>query len=415
MSETLWLDVAPLADFCRSSLMQLKEMSEGILLVTDLQRKFRRDVLPLIDHRINSQTTRRDREFQKERIRNPLTSETICPWKLFVHRMTSLHAEKGWSIFTDEDDRVAAQKELQLEIEMIQRTRSFRNPLKFVSDLSPNLNDPAIRRFPMFGFEGVRIERFCECVEVLGSGIGRPRKMAVMGSDGKKYPFLVKGHEDLRLDQRVMQFFTLVNTYLTSQIRTYRITPLTGTLGLIQWVDQCPSLRELIRAYDESFGTEGMFHFLETAHSPPEDSEKLSFFNSLLMSTGMITNSLREMMWSLAPDSSTWLRYQLNFPRTLAVMSMVGYAIGLGDRHCENILFDELSGAVIHIDFGICFDEAQDREYSKEHVKFRLTRTLIAALGPNGYNGTFRRRSWPSWTSLGRRRVWIKRTSSSGG
>jgi hypothetical protein len=269
MSETLWLDVAPLADFCRSSLMQLKEMSEDILLVTDLQRKFRRDVLPLIDHRINSQMTRRDKEFQNELMRNTLTGEIVCPWMLFIDRMTPLHAMKGWSIFTDDGTRQATQKELQLEIEMIQHTQSFRNPLKFVSDLSPSLNNPAIKRFPMFGIEGVRIEQFCEYVEVLGSGIGRPRKMAVMGSDGKKYTFLVKGHEDLRLDQRVMQFFTLVNTYLTSQIRTYRITPLTGTLGLIQWVDQCPSLRELIRAYDESFGNEGVFHFWKRRPCPP--------------------------------------------------------------------------------------------------------------------------------------------------
>lgn len=33
----------------------------------------------------------------------------------------------------------------------------------------------------------------------------RPRKLTIHGSDGKDYAFLLKGHEDLRQDERVMQ------------------------------------------------------------------------------------------------------------------------------------------------------------------------------------------------------------------
>ena len=42
----------------------------------------------------------------------------------------------------------------------------------------------------------------------------RPRRLAVMGSDGREYVFLLKGHEDLRQDERAMQLFGLVNTLL---------------------------------------------------------------------------------------------------------------------------------------------------------------------------------------------------------
>ena len=35
----------------------------------------------------------------------------------------------------------------------------------------------------------------------------RPRKLTIVGGDGRKYMFLLKGHEDLRQDERVMQFF----------------------------------------------------------------------------------------------------------------------------------------------------------------------------------------------------------------
>ncbi len=50
----------------------------------------------------------------------------------------------------------------------------------------------------------------------------RPRKLSMKGSNGRNYMFLLKGHEDLRQDERVMQFFSLVNSLLTSDAETFR-------------------------------------------------------------------------------------------------------------------------------------------------------------------------------------------------
>jgi serine/threonine-protein kinase mTOR len=65
----------------------------------------------------------------------------------------------------------------------------------------------------------VKIEMFNECVQVITSK-QRPRKITLKGSNGKDYVFLLKGHEDLRQDERVMQLFGLVNALLVRDPQT---------------------------------------------------------------------------------------------------------------------------------------------------------------------------------------------------
>lgn len=54
-----------------------------------------------------------------------------------------------------------------------------------------------------------------------------------------------------------------------------------------------------------------------------------------------------------------WLTMRLAYARSAAVSSMVGHMVGLGDRHCSNILIDRVSGELVHIDLGIAFDEVR--------------------------------------------------------
>jgi phosphatidylinositol kinase/protein kinase (PI-3 family) len=61
-----------------------------------------------------------------------------------------------------------------------------------------------------------------------------------------------------------------------------------------------------------------------------------------------------------------------SYGRSLAVMSMVGYVLGLGDRHLDNILIDFNTGEVVHIDYAICFEKAL-KLMVPELVPFRFT------------------------------------------
>ena len=78
----------------------------------------------------------------------------------------------------------------------------------------------------------------------------------MIGNDGKNYDFLLKGHEDLRQDERVMQLFGLVNTLLMHDINTsnlglsikrYNTIPLAPNSGLIEWMDKTDTVHALIK------------------------------------------------------------------------------------------------------------------------------------------------------------------------
>lgn len=85
-------------------------------------------------------------------------------------------------------------------------------------------------------------------------------------------------------------------------------------------------------------------------------------------------------------------RYQkrVAYARSVAASSMAGYVIGLGDRHCNNILVDSATAELIHIDLGIAFEGGRYLPHP-ELVPFRLTRDLVDGLGVTGTEGTMRR------------------------
>ena len=72
-------------------------------------------------------------------------------------------------------------------------------------------------------------------------------------------------------------------------------------------------------------------------------------------------------------------------------MSMVGYILGLGDRHLSNIMLERKSGNIVHIDFGDCFETSSLRDKYPEKVPFRLTRVLVNAMEASGINGIFKK------------------------
>jgi ataxia telangiectasia mutated family protein len=51
----------------------------------------------------------------------------------------------------------------------------------------------------------------------------------------------------------------------------------------------------------------------------------------------------------------------MKYTRSVAVNSIVGHFLGIGDRHLSNILIHQKSGEVVHIDFGFVFEQGKVR------------------------------------------------------
>lgn len=248
----------------------------------------------------------------------------------------------------------------------------------------------------------IRIKAFNANIQVITSK-QRPRKISIFGSNGCEYVFLLKGHEDLRQDERVMQIFGLVNNLLLKNnetarrdlaIQRYSVIPLSQNSGLLEWLLNCDTLHSLIREYREKKKLLlNLEHKIIMKLAPDYDHltaiQKLQIFEMAIESTN--GNDLAEILWHKSLTAEKWLERRTNYTRSLAVMSMVGYVLGLGDRHPSNLMIDRTNGKIIHIDFGDCFETAMTREKFPEKIPFRLTRMLKNAMEVTGIEGTFRR------------------------
>lgn len=115
---------------------------------------------------------------------------------------------------------------------------------------------------------------------------------------------------------------------------------------------------------------------------------KVEIFRHALEKT--LGEDLKTVLWVKSQNSEVWLERRTNYTRSLAVMSMVGYILGLGDRHPSNIMLERYTGRIVHIDFGDCFEIAMRREKFPEKIPFRLTRMLVRAMEVSGIEGNFR-------------------------
>jgi len=237
---------------------------------------------------------------------------------------------------------------------------------------------------------------FADDVLVLSS-LQRPRKLTVRGSDGRNYGLLCKPKDDLRKDQRLMEFNAMIDRALKRDvesskrrlyIKTYGVTPLNEECGTIEWVDNLKPLRDIIiKLYKQKHVKIDYGELRQQLAEAAADPKNLPIFTDVIIPG--FPPTLYEWFIDAFPEPEAWFAARLRYARSCAVMSIVGHVLGLGDRHGENVLLEEGSGGVFHVDFNCLFDKGLTFE-KPELVPFRLTHNMVDAFGPYGYEGPFR-------------------------
>ncbi|KAK9244664.1 hypothetical protein V1506DRAFT_540841 [Lipomyces tetrasporus] len=240
----------------------------------------------------------------------------------------------------------------------------------------------------------VTIQALSPKVQVMTS-LQKPKKISIFGSDGNEYSILCKPNDDLRKDARMMELNGIINLLLEKDsesskrnlsITTYSVTVLNEEAGLIEWVNDTKTYRDILRAGYAARNV--VYTFGEIKKQWDKGEDRLRYFERKLLTK--FPPVLYEWFIEMFPTPTSWLEARTAYARTTAVMSIVGYILGLGDRHCENILLHEATGRIVHVDFSCLFDKGLDLAVP-ERVPFRLTQNMVNAFGPYGYDGPFRR------------------------
>ncbi|KAM7347211.1 serine/threonine-protein kinase tefu isoform 2-T3 [Cochliomyia hominivorax] len=234
----------------------------------------------------------------------------------------------------------------------------------------------------------------------LVGGINAPKKLSCVCSDGITRPQLLKGKDDLRQDAVMQQVFCMINNLLKQEpaaverkllIRTYKVVPLSTRSGLLEWCENTIPIGIYLNGARKKYRPKeysvSKCRQLAHQHLKSDPDKRLQIHQHICQNTSPV---FHYFFFEKFHRPGIWFERRLAYINSVATTSMVGFILGLGDRHLQNILIDEKTAEVIHIDFGIAFEQGKIMP-TPETVPFRLTREIVGPMGICGANGVFKK------------------------
>ncbi|KAJ3611495.1 hypothetical protein NHX12_021510 [Muraenolepis orangiensis] len=253
-----------------------------------------------------------------------------------------------------------------------------------------------------------KITGFDERVKVMTS-IRRPKRLVVRGDDERDHPFLVKGGEDLRQDQRIQQLLGVMNVLLAGHapcaqrsllLHTYQVIPITARIGLIEWLENTCTLKDLLastkteeeRSLDmgpnEAYSSwlTGFAPRMEGPARYPEVYKKAKradvVSNFMKVSKLVPADLLRRAFVRMSTSPEAFLSLRSHFVSSHALLCVSHWLLGIGDRHLSNFMVNTETGGMIGIDFGHAFGSATQFLAVPELMPFRLTGQFVSLMEP---------------------------------
>ncbi|KAF1393857.1 hypothetical protein PFLUV_G00020400 [Perca fluviatilis] len=238
----------------------------------------------------------------------------------------------------------------------------------------------------------------------LAGGVNLPKIIDCVGSDGKSRRQLVKGQDDLRQDAVMQQVFSMCSMLLQRNtdtrkrklnIRRYKVVPFSQRSGVLEWCSGTVPIGEFL--VDPNKGAHKRFRPRDwtnlACRRKMMEAQKLAFDEKLQAYSEVCKNFrpvFRYFCMERFLDPAVWMEKRLAYTRSVATSSIVSYIVGLGDRHIQNILVDEQTAELVHIDLGVAFEQGKILP-TPETVPFRLSRDIVDGMGITGVEGVFRR------------------------
>ena len=244
------------------------------------------------------------------------------------------------------------------------------------------------------------VTKFGQSVRFM-SGLSRPKRITALASDGQQYVQLFKGgNDDLRQDTIMEQVFDEASKMLRNHktarqrnlhIRTYKVIPLSPKSGIIEFVPNSTSFSDfLVPAHERYYPQDYKYN---QARSKIQEAKEHSI-DTRVKAYRKVCEHLQPVMrhffFERYDNPDEWFAKRTAYTRTTAAVSILGHVLGLGDRHCQNIMLDEKTGEVVHIDLGVAFEAGKVLPVP-ELVPFRLTRDVVDGMGITKTEGVFRR------------------------
>ncbi|CAF1501508.1 unnamed protein product [Didymodactylos carnosus] len=239
----------------------------------------------------------------------------------------------------------------------------------------------------------IKIVGFDEKILTLNS-LRQPKRLTIRGHDENDYPFLIKAGEDIRQDQRIQALFNLMNDLYSNDpncnqsyssqinVRTYKVIPMTTKIGIIEWLDNTKTLKDVLdSSYTDEESQEMQtnitdprakyYEFFTKVWSKVPDKSSQSTATSVYGESYIHCKKediqenfrqiqkyipydlLRRAYYKMANSHEGFYTLRSQFIVSYAVLCTSQYILGIGDRHQSNFLIDTTSGQSIDCQSGV--------------------------------------------------------------
>lgn len=170
-----------------------------------------------------------------------------------------------------------------------------------------------------------------------------PKKLECICSDGSKRKQLLKGNDDMRQDAVMQQVFNIMNLFLKNNpqakaknlnVQTYKVIPFSRRSGVLEWCESTLPLGSILDKYHRNCRPYGMD--LRSARSTMDkyknepNQKKLSEFKSICKEVRPV---FHHFLLSSFIVPGVWFEKKMAYTNSVATNSMIGYILGIGDRH----------------------------------------------------------------------------------